>query len=59
MYGVMYLLCIYVRMYGLGKKAWFSGNTCLIKTISYGILILIEGGKAQYIRNEIFLSSNL
>ena len=43
----------------LGKKAWFSGNTCFIKTISHGILILIEGSKAQYIRNEMFLSSNL
>ena len=35
----------------LGKKAWFSGNTFVIKTISHAILILIEGSKAKYIRN--------
>ena len=39
----------------LGKKAWFSGNTCLIKIISHGILILIEGSKVQYIKKWIIL----
>ena len=39
----------------LGKKSWFSGNACLIKIISHGILILIEWSKVQYIKKWIIL----
>ena len=40
---------------GRKQKAWFSGNACLIKIISHGILILIEWSKVQYIKKWIIL----
>ena len=50
------ILNVYIKLEGLskigilGKKAWFSGNTSLIKIISHDILILIEGSKVQHIK---------
>ena len=35
-----------------GKNAWFSGTPLFTETIPQGVLIIIEGGKVQYITKQ-------
>ena len=52
-----YLCKVYVfnisKIHIFGKNAWFSGNTPFFtETIPQGVLIIIEGGKVQYITKQ-------
>ena len=49
--GVQYPLNI-SKIGIFGKNAWFSGNTLFTETIPQGVLIIIEGGKVQYITKQ-------
>ena len=51
-----YLCKVYVfnisKIYIFGKNAWFLATPLFTETIPQGVLIIIEGGKVQYITKQ-------